>query len=318
MCNLKSTLSYYGYNTMSLRQLLEVKSHRLGSYGGENFVSEIEEINGLLGRIDPPSSSLMQAVDVKGQDYATYFYAAYSDTLNLDLSLEAYTHVKNLVRIVVLMDRYYEVGNQRYRRLGQGLKARLKKEDNSYLRSILRFNLKQFWPFWKFENYTKTLMLHGHSFSAAEIKCFNLFKSSDAALLYAPVLEAMLPHFSHNANTILHYNQALQDIDDDLDDIQEDLRDQMPNIFILASLGKDQSKAYPQLYKHRTNGSRLSILENASGIVLDIVEEYTKLIDEITLPDEFKFLKFLSRSYADRIKKKLPIRLQESQRLAAA
>jgi hypothetical protein len=294
------------------------KSIRLNSYSGENFASEIEEINGLLSRVDPPSSALMQAVDVKGQDYATYFNAAYSDTLDLDVSLAAYTHVKNLVRVVVLMDRYFEVGNQRYRRLGQGLLARLKKEDNPYLRTILRFNLKQFWPFWKFENYTKTQMLHGHSFSAAEVKCFNLFKSSDAALLYAPVLEAMLPRFSHNANTIIHYNQALQDIDDDLDDIQEDLRDQMPNIFILASLGRDQSRAYPDLYKHRTNGARMSILENASGKVLDIVEEYSGLINEVELPDELKFLKFLSKSYVDRIKKKVPIRMQESHRLAAA
>lgn len=303
---------------VSLRQLLVEKSIRLNSSGGENFVSEIEEINGILSRIDPPSSALMQAVDVKGQDYATYFYAAYSDSVDLDVSLTAYTHVKNLVRIVVLMDRYYEVGNQRYRRLGQGLLARLKKGDDPYLRSILRFNLKQFWPFWKFENYTKAQMLRGHSFSAAEVKCFNLFKSSDAALLYAPVLEAMLPRFSHNASTIIHYNQALQDIDDDLDDIQEDLQDQMPNIFILASLGKDQSQAYPNLYKHRTNGSRMSILETASGTVLDIVEEYSALIDEIELPDEFKFLKYLSKSYVDRIKKKLPARVLESQRLAAA
>ncbi|MGI0037062.1 MAG: hypothetical protein ACRD99_01730, partial [Nitrososphaera sp.] len=260
---------------------MEEKSLRLNSYGGENFVSEIEEINGLLNRIDPPSSALMQAVDVKGKDYATYFYAAYSDSLDLDVSLTAYSHVKNLVRIVVLMDRFYEVGNQRYRRLGQGLMARLKKQDVAYLRSILRFNLKQFWHFWKFENYTKTQMLHGHSFSTAEVKSFNLFKSSDAGLLYAPVLESMLPHFTHNANLILHYNQALQDIDDDLDDIQEDLRDQMPNIFILASLGKDQSQAYPHLYKHRINGSRLSILESASGTVLDIVEEYSALIKDI-------------------------------------
>ena len=301
-----------------MKHLLEEKSLRLNSFGGESFVSEIEEINGLLSRIDPPSSALMQAVDVKGQDYATYFYAAYSDSLDIDLSLTAYRHVRNMVRIVVLMDRYYEVGNQRYRRLGQGILTRLKKEDDSYLRSILRFNLKQFWPFWKFENYTKSLMLNGHNFSAAEVKCFNLFKSSDAALLYAPVLEAMLPHFSHNANMILHYNQALQDIDDDLDDIQEDLRDQMPNIFILASLGKDHSRDYLQLYKHRTNGARLSILENASGAVLDIVEEYSSMIKDIELPDEFRFLKFLSTSYADRIKKKLPIRMQQSHRLTAA
>jgi hypothetical protein len=297
---------------------LEDKSARLEACAENEFVGSIEEISGILSRLERPTSALMQAVDTKGQDYATYFYAAYSDSLELDTSLVTYTRVKNLVRIIVLMDRYFEVGNQRYRRLGQALMARFKKEADPNLRNILRFNMKQFWPFWKFENHTKLLMQQGHRFSKAEVKCFNLFKSSDAALLYAPVLEASLPNFNHNAALVIHYNQALQDIDDDLDDIQEDLRDQMPNIFILASLGNEQLTHYSYLYKHRLNGSRLSILENSSATVLDIVDEYGAMIEGITLPDQFKFLKFLSRSYAGRIRKKLPLRMQESPRLEVA
>ena len=128
-------------------------------------------------------------------------------------------------------------------------------------------------------------------------------------LIYAPVLEASLPDFNHNAALVIHYNQALQDIDDDLDDIQEDLRDQMPNVFILAALGSSRATSYSQLYKHRLNGSRISILESASGTILDIVNEYEAMIAGITLPEQFKFLKFLSRSYAGRIRKKLPIRI---------
>lgn len=310
-------MSYYGYNKVSLRELLEQKSARLESCGEQEFVGGIEEIDGILSRIDSPSA-LMQAIDVKAQDYSTYYYAAYSDTHDLDASLAAYDRVKNLVRIIVLMDRYFEVGNQRYRRIGQALITRFKKESDQSLGNILRFNMKQFWPFWKFENYTKSLMKRGHRFTLAEVKNFNLFKSSDAALLYAPVLEASLPNFNHNASLVIHYNQALQDIDDDLDDIQEDLHDQMPNIFILASLGSGQGKAYSHLYRHRLNGARLSILETAAGTVLDIIDEYDAMIRDIELPDQFKFLKILSRSYGGRIRKKLPVRIQDSRRLEVA
>jgi hypothetical protein len=294
---------------------LEEKSARLESCDELEFVGAIEEIDGILSRMHSPSSALMQAIDVKGQDYSTYYCAAYADTRDVDAALAAYDRVKNLVRIIVLMDRYFEVGNQRYRRLGKALMTRFRREADNNLKNILRFNMKQFWPFWKFENQTKTLMQQGHRFSVAEVRAFNLFKSSDAALLYAPVLEASLPNFNHNAALVIHYNQALQDIDDDLDDIQEDLRDQMPNIFILASLGSGQGKPYSHLYKHRLNGSRLSILENASGTVLEIVNEYEAMIAGIDLPEHFRFLKYLSRSYIGRIRKKLPIKVTQRQRL---
>jgi hypothetical protein len=297
---------------------LEEKSLRLNSLGEDEFGSGIEEINGILGRLFPPTSSVMQAVDVKGQDYATYYYAAFSGGLDLDSSIAVYDKVKNLVRVIVLMDRYFEVGNQRYRRLGQALLARLKREGDESLKSIIRFNMKQFWPFWKYEDYVKRLMLNGHKFSDAEIRNFNLFKSSDAPLLYAPVLETAVPNYPHSASLIIHYNQALQDIEDDLDDIQEDLEDQMPNIFILSSLGNNPSRSYAGLYKHRMNGSMLTILENSCETVLGLVDEYMTAIEGSRVPNQFKFLKYLSRSYSERIKKKIPVNIRESQRMAAA
>ena len=168
--------------------------------------------------------------------------------------------------------------------------SQVRKDPDPNVRNILRFNMKQFWPFWKFENHTKSLMQKGHSFSLPEIRNFNLFKSSDAALLYAPVLEASLPNFNHNAAMVLHYNQALQDIEDDLDDIREDLHDQMPNIFILAALGNKQSQTFSHLYRHRLNGSRASILENASHSVLEIVYEYDNMIEGISLPPQLAIL----------------------------
>ncbi|MCI0558361.1 MAG: hypothetical protein MN733_07685, partial [Nitrososphaera sp.] len=253
---MRTSLSYSGYSPLVLGQLLEEKSKRLISSGEQGFVSGLEKLTGLLDRVDPAPSPTLQAVDAKGQDFGTYYLAAFSDTRDLQQSLLAYRFVKDLVRIIILMDRFYEVGNERYRKLGEAIIDRLGKENDENLKHSLSFSLKQFWPFWKFEQYTKKQMIHGHNFSFAEIRSYNLFKSSDAALIYAPLLERILPSFDRNASMIIHYNQALQDIEDDLDDIHEDLRDQMPNVFVLATLEKNATAGtFPKLYKHRLNGS---------------------------------------------------------------
>lgn len=61
-------------------------------------------------------------------------------------------------------------------------------------------------------------MLKNCTFSYIEIRHFNLSKSSDASLVYAKVLDAKLPSFNENVALILHYNQALLDIQDDWED----------------------------------------------------------------------------------------------------
>ena len=69
----------------------------------------------------------------------------------------------------------------------------------------------------------KKQMLEGHSFSYKEIRSHNLFKSSDSSLIYSKVLESVIPDYSENISLILHYNQALLDIQDDLEDIEDGL-----------------------------------------------------------------------------------------------
>jgi hypothetical protein len=288
-----------------LRQLLEDKSRRLLSSEGSSFLAGLEEVTGLLSRLEPEASPILQAVDAKGQDFGTYYFVAYSDTSDVDSSLAIYRNIKNLVRVVLLMDRFYEVGNQRYKRLGDALLSRLRKENDPYLKNTLTYSLRQFWPFWKFEQFTKTLMIRGHTFEVNDLRRFNLFKSSDAALIYAPLLESMLPNCNHNVSMVIHYNQALQDIDDDLDDVQEDLRDQMPNIFILAALDRGKSRDYSGFHRHRLNGSAKLILGSSAGAVMSLVDEYEAMVEGISVPEQFYFLKYLSRHYARTIRKKL-------------
>jgi hypothetical protein len=53
------------------------------------------------------------------------------------------------------------------------------------------------------------------------------------------------------------------------------------------------------------NGATVSIVEKSSARIMDIVEEYASSIEGIQVPEQFKFLKYLSRYYADRIRSKL-------------
>ena len=65
--------------------------------------------------------------------------------------------------------------------------------DSHHLKYSIDLSLKQFWPFWKFEQILKSRIIEGNTFSYNEIRNFNLFKSSDASLIYARVLDAKLP-----------------------------------------------------------------------------------------------------------------------------
>jgi hypothetical protein len=48
-------------------------------------------------------------------------------------------------------------------------------------------------------------------------------------------LDAILPSFSENVSLILHYNQAFLDIQDDWEDIEDDVKEDMPNVFVMAA-----------------------------------------------------------------------------------
>jgi hypothetical protein len=103
------------------------------------------------------------------------------------------------------------------------------------LKYSIDFALKQFWPFWDFEQLIKKRMVNDSVFTFNELRYFNLFKSSDAPIIYSKVLDNELDNFNPNVSIIMHYNQAPQDIYDDYEDIEEDTREVMPNIFILAA-----------------------------------------------------------------------------------
>ena len=270
------------------------------------FIERMISLSKLLMKYDLLSSSVYRTLDEKAQD-PSYFVAAYIDTKDIDQALWIYRIVRLLTRYILLYDRFFEIGNNRYKLLARRVRRLiieylLNADDREFLHYSIYFSLKQFWTFWKFEKVVKCRMLEGHFFSYNEIRHFNQFKSSDASIVYARVLVARLPNFNENVSLVLHYNQALLDLLDDWQDIEDDVQEDMPNVFVMASL-----EFVP--YNKIKNSSRARIRKiiadtlDSSSTVSRLINEYQTSVRNILIPENFAFLKVLSDHHADALRK---------------
>jgi hypothetical protein len=249
------------------------------------------------------------AIDENAQD-PTYFIAAYFDTKNIADALWVYRIVRSLTRYILLSDRFYETGNDRYALLAK----QVHKSVNEFLRSecnaqhliySIDYSLEQFSAFWKFEQIVKRRILENYTFSYTELRHFNLSKSSDASLVYSKVLDAKLPSFNENVALVLHYNQALLDIQDDWEDIEDDVQEDMPNIFVMAAV---DTIPYNRIKKSRQDIIRevvLTATNSSEGPVSRLVNELHASSKSVSIPENFSFLKSLSDRYADTLRRKI-------------
>ena len=160
------------------------------------FIEQMISLNMLLGTYDPPLSTTFRTIDEKAQD-PSYFIATYFDTRDIDQALWVYRMVRLLTRYILLSDRFFEIGNDRYALLAKRVRRSINEfllngSDNHHLNYSIDYSLNQFRTFWKFEQIIKRRTLGGYTFSYKEIRHFNLFKSSDASIIYARVLDAKL------------------------------------------------------------------------------------------------------------------------------
>jgi len=264
-------------------------------------------LSALLSSFDQSIDNSIRAIDENAQD-PTYFIAAYFDTKNIVVALWVYRIVRSLTRYVLLSDRFYETGNKRYallaKRVLKSVNDFLKSErDAQHLIYSIDYSLGQFSAFWKFEQIIKRRILKNYSFSYTEIRHFNLSKSSDASLVYAKVLDAKLPSFNENVALVLHYNQALLDIQDDWEDIEDDVQEDLPNIFVMAAV---ENIPYNRIKKSKRDIIRnvvLSRTNSSEGPVSRLINELQASSKSVSIPEEFAFLKFLSDRYADTLRR---------------
>lgn len=270
------------------------------------LVKQMINLSILLNTYDQPISATIRAIDEKAQD-PSYFVATYFDTKDLEQALWVYRIVRLLARYVLLSDRFFEIGDYRYALLAKGVRKSINKfllngTARHHLNYSLDYSFNQFWTFWKFEQFIKRRILAGHTFLYKEIRHFNLFKSSDAPLIYARVLDANLPSFNENVSLVLHYNQAFLDILDDWEDIEEDVREDMPNVFVMAAL---EDIPYNRLKNCGNENIRRIILERSDSTfasIVRLVNDYQSSIRNISIPNNLVFLKSLSDRYAETLR----------------
>ena len=267
------------------------------------FIEQMISLSRLLMRYDFNISTTFRTIDEKAQD-PTYFVATYFDTKDIQQALWVYRMVRLLARYILVYDRYFETRKNRYAILARKVRKSINKIfeneiDNHHLKYSIDFSLKQFWPFWKFEQILKSRIIEGNTFSYNEIRNFNLFKSSDASLIYAKVLDAKLPSFSENVSLVLHYNQALLDLIDDWEDIEEDIQEDMPNAFVMAAI---ENVPYKELKKYRITKLRNIIrnsLDSFESPIIRLIDEYHSSIRNISIPSNLVFIKLVSDHHAN-------------------
>jgi len=267
------------------------------------FIEQMISLSRLLMKYDFNLSTTFRTIDEKAQD-PTYFVATYFDTKDIHQALWVYRMVRLLARYILVYDRYFETRKNRYAILANKVRKSINKIfeneiDSHHLKYSIDFSLKQFWPFWKFEQILKSRIIEGNTFSYNEIRNFNLFKSSDASLIYARVLDATLPSFSENVSLILHYNQALLDLKDDWEDIEEDIQEDMPNAFVMAAI---ENVPYKELKKYRITKLRNIIrnsLDSFESPIIRLIDEYHASIRNISIPSNLVFIKLVSDHHAN-------------------
>ena len=273
------------------------------------FIQQMVSLSALLSNYDRNLVNSFPDIDENAQD-PTYFIAAYFDTKNIAESIWVYRIVRSLTRFILLSDRFYETRIDRYASLAKQVRKSvneflISKYDPQHLIYSIDYSLRQFSAFWKYEQIIKHRILKNYTFSYAEIRHFNLSKSSDASLVYAKVLDAKLPSFNENVTLVLHNNQALLDIQDDWEDIEDDVQEDMPNIFIMAAV---DNIPYNKIKKSRHAVIRrvvLNRINSSQGPVIRLVNEIQASSRSVSIPDNFAFLKSLSDRYADNLRRKI-------------
>ena len=153
------------------------------------FVKQMVSLSALLSSFDRNFNNSFPAIDENAQD-PTYFIAAYFDTKNIAEALWVYRIVRSLTRYILLSDRFYETGNDRYALLAKQVHKTVNEillqssESNAqHLIHSIDYSLEQFSAFWKFEQIIRCRILENYTFSYTELRHFNLSKSSDASLV---------------------------------------------------------------------------------------------------------------------------------------
>jgi len=282
---------------------LKKKSDLLLEAHSFDFIRKMRDLERNLIQFDPSSDIILSSIDKRvnegvQMDLGAYYLAAYSTTGDINKALTVYRLTNSLMRYIGLMDIFYETGDQDILQRAERLLEEVTARSHIYLRYSIKFSIERIWPFWKFENMIKQRLFEGGSFSDKELRYFILFKSSDTPFLYCSILDSYLDSFNPNVAVFFHYNQALIDILDDYFDFEEDFRNRMPNIFLMASSG---DHAPPRFEVNSEEIKGILTRSEVKAKIAFLVNWLNKRLDEIILPSQYEFLRYITTDHVRKL-----------------
>lgn len=229
------------------------------------------------------------------REFITSFLILYFGTKDLEKSLEANSLIKSLTQYIVLLDKHYDEKSYEYKVRADIIFKSIMKDATGYVRNGIKHSMAVLWSIASYEIKLKERMFNNEVFDKNEIRYHLMQKSSDT-LLYGVILDKYVKSFNPNVLQLYHYNQALLDIQDDINDIEEDIMNRDLNIFLMAG-GNELPVSDIISYKVSMD----HVKRKSAEMILSIVTDFETCIDGISVPDEFSFMKIMSKGYIKNI-----------------
>ncbi len=258
----------------------------------DSYLENLNEIYQTLELIDEEKDPFIHAM-VGGyvREFVTTFLVLYFGTNDLEKSLKAHSLIKALTKYIVLLDRHYDEKNYEYKVRADAIFKKIMSKVDGYVKHSIMHSMASLWATATYEINLRERMLRGEVFNKKEIRNHIFLKSSDT-VLYGIILDDAISSFNPNVMQIIHYNQALLDIQDDLNDLEEDILRHDLNVFIMAAC---QLESLDDIYSGKITPQQ--VVKDATEVVQEIIADFEECILSTLIPKEYAFLKMLSVHY---------------------
>ena len=258
----------------------------------DTYIENLNDIYQTLELIDEEKDPFVHAM-VGGyvREFVTTFLVLYSGTNDLERSLEAHSLIKALTKYIVLLDRHYDEKNYEYKVRADAIFKKIMSKVDGYIKHSIMHSMASLWATATYEINLRERMLRGEVFNRKEIRNHIFLKSSDT-VLYGIILDDAIDSFNPNIMQIIHYNQAVLDIQDDLNDLEEDILRHDLNIFVMAAC---KQVSLEDIYSGKV--SPKEVVQKATNVVQEIISDFAECIHFTMIPKEYAFLKMLSANY---------------------
>jgi len=268
---------------------------------GLEFLEKIKEIYQTLEQIDEePDPTIYAMVGGYVKEFVTSFLILYFGTKDIHRSLEAHSLIKSLTKYIVLLDKHYDEKNYELKVRADYIFKKIMMNVDGYVQQAIIHNMATLWSTATYEIKLRARMFKEEEiFEKKEIK-YHIFQKSSDTVLYSVILDHYIPAFNPNVMQLLHYNQCLLDIMDDLNDLAEDILRHDLNIFTMAAR-RDMEMS--EMFGPKADPKE--IVKVASKTVNSIVDDFEECIMSMSVPSQFSFMKILSIDYLRTIRENI-------------